>query len=448
MSRRRHRALPSLLAAALLSLASTAHAAPFAYVTQWFTNTVAVVDTASNTTVATVPVGWGPFGVAVHPSGSHVYVGNNDEGTVSVIATASNTVVGTIVVGPRPVGLVVHPSGSRLYVANQLSHTVSVIDTATNAVVNTIDVGLSPIGLAVNPAGTRLYVVNNGMVGVSGSVSVVDTATLGVVTTVTTGQRSVGAAVDPTGARLYVSNTMDSTVSVINTATNTVTTTVSVATSPRGIAVHPSGSHVYVATGSGTVSVIAASSHSVVASPVVATGLYGIGVTPSGTHVYTASQDNGTVYALATATNTVSGQLLVSEGPTAFGLFVTPEASAGCDTGGGEDVNQALLEENEQLQSELAALRATMDSFMDRLFGGRVDQHVAAAARGAALAKLASAKASKPADAKVKLAQHFANHGEHAMQRKDWRRAVHDFRMVYELAERALLGKKFSKLRR
>jgi YVTN family beta-propeller protein len=63
-------------------------------------NTVSVIDTASNTVVATVTVVSGPVGVAITPDGKNAYVANSSDNTVSVIATASNMVVG----GPIPVG--------------------------------------------------------------------------------------------------------------------------------------------------------------------------------------------------------------------------------------------------------------------------------------------------------------------------------------------------------
>ena len=44
-----------------------AQAAPFAYIANGFDNTVLVIATATNTVVATVPVGRGPTDVAVHP---------------------------------------------------------------------------------------------------------------------------------------------------------------------------------------------------------------------------------------------------------------------------------------------------------------------------------------------------------------------------------------------
>jgi len=73
--------------------------APQAYITNLNDNTVSVIDTASNTVTATVPVGNFPNGVAVTPDGAHVYVANVVDGTVSVIDTASNAATATVDVG-------------------------------------------------------------------------------------------------------------------------------------------------------------------------------------------------------------------------------------------------------------------------------------------------------------------------------------------------------------
>jgi len=53
--------------------------------------------------IATVPVGFAPRGVAITPDGSAAYVVNNGDNTVSVINTATNTVTATIPVGVSPV---------------------------------------------------------------------------------------------------------------------------------------------------------------------------------------------------------------------------------------------------------------------------------------------------------------------------------------------------------
>lgn len=77
-----------------------AHAGPFAYISNRDSNNVSVIDTATNTVVATVPVGASPEGVAVNRASTFAYVANKN--AVSVIDTATNTVVATVPVGKRP----------------------------------------------------------------------------------------------------------------------------------------------------------------------------------------------------------------------------------------------------------------------------------------------------------------------------------------------------------
>ncbi len=72
---------------ALLGLvwSGPAVAAPFAYITNSGTNDVSVIDTATNVVTVTVPVGIGPFGVAVNPAGTRVYVGNSSGNDLSIM---------------------------------------------------------------------------------------------------------------------------------------------------------------------------------------------------------------------------------------------------------------------------------------------------------------------------------------------------------------------------
>src|SRR5438128_4157376 len=67
-------------------------------------NTVSVIDTATNTVIATIPVGVasnGPFWVAVTPDGTRAYVTDKNFNTVAVtdIHHATNKVVATIPAG-------------------------------------------------------------------------------------------------------------------------------------------------------------------------------------------------------------------------------------------------------------------------------------------------------------------------------------------------------------
>src|SRR2546426_3725021 len=110
--------------------AGAADAQDFAYVANAASNSVSVIDTASNTVVATVGVGSRPFGVAITPDRARVYVTNRASASVSVIDTASNTVVATI--GGGLSGVAITPARTRAHVSGLNS--VSVIDTASNTV--------------------------------------------------------------------------------------------------------------------------------------------------------------------------------------------------------------------------------------------------------------------------------------------------------------------------
>ena len=99
-----------------------------------------------------------PFGVAIAPDKSRIYVTSGGSESVTVIDVArllryihahpsgfvedlsasSNYVVARIAVGLNPRGLVLSKDGRGLFVANRLDDTISVIDTRSNKVTSTI----------------------------------------------------------------------------------------------------------------------------------------------------------------------------------------------------------------------------------------------------------------------------------------------------------------------
>ncbi len=102
-----------------------------------------------------------PFGVAIAPDKSKIFVSTAGSDSVTVIDTArlaqfarsqtgsfandlsasANYVVARIAVGRNPRGMVLSPDGSRLYVSNRMDDSIAVIDTAANKVVSTFGLG-------------------------------------------------------------------------------------------------------------------------------------------------------------------------------------------------------------------------------------------------------------------------------------------------------------------
>ena len=163
--------------------ASAALAQTRGYVTNGGDNTVSVIDTATNTVVATIPVGSSPQGIAVTPNGAFVYVTNAGSNTVSVISAATNTVVATVPVGSFPLAVAITPNGAFAYVTNIGSDTVSVINTATDTVTATIAGAINdPLSIAITPSGASAYVLSS-----IANFYVIDTATNTVTATVSIG---------------------------------------------------------------------------------------------------------------------------------------------------------------------------------------------------------------------------------------------------------------------
>ncbi len=327
------------------------YAEPFAYITNYYDDTVQVIDLSNNQIVTggdlPIDVGSAPIGITMNPAAKIAYVTNYGDGlsasTVSVIDTSSNEVIGSpINVGIGPIGIAVNPAGTFIYVANQGSSTVSVINTSTGLpVLGTpiaLPAGSAPNGIAIDPSGAFVYVTNEGTDLLPDStVSVINTSTNTVSSTIPVGSRPFGITINPAGTRAYVTNSVDGTVSVINTSSKSVIDTITLydtSANPHGIAVSPDGNKVYVANYiDHTVSVIDVQNDNDVeiissVAPItpidvgVGAGPYGIDVKPDGTEVYVANSITGTVSAINTTTYLTVLIPSVGAGPRGFGKFV------------------------------------------------------------------------------------------------------------------------------
>jgi YVTN family beta-propeller protein len=314
-------------------------AAPFAYITNQDSNTVSVIDIATNSVVGSpIAVGVRPYGVAVNSAGTRVYVANGAGGSISVIDTATSKVIATIPDPLFPVGIAINSAGTRVYVTNgAIPGSVTVIDATTNSVIGSPIPVAGPWGIAVNPAGTRVYTAN--FVSSFGcTVSVIDSATHTVIATVAVGGCEdsptplpggpYAVAVSPDGSRIYVT-LEEGFISVIDAATNTmVGGPFSAGPGAAGVAINPAGTRLYVAnwTSAGnSVSVVDAATGALIGPPIaVGVAPEGISIDPSGTRVLVANRLSNSVSVIDTATNTVVGApIIVGSGPVAFGQFIT-----------------------------------------------------------------------------------------------------------------------------
>ncbi len=136
---------------------------------------VKVIDLATNTVIATVPVPTVPRGIDITPDGQFVYVSVQEAHAAAAISTATNTVVASVPAGTRPTGMRVLPNGSRAYAVSQSS--ITVIGTATNTALGTISAVL-PRAIDFTPDSTT------GVVAADQRVYLLDTATSSIAATI------------------------------------------------------------------------------------------------------------------------------------------------------------------------------------------------------------------------------------------------------------------------
>lgn len=311
------------IAAALALIAFPSFAAPFAYVSEAFSTSVRVIDTATNTETATLATN--SFSkVAVHPSGEFVYVPKMPP-SLDVYDASNNSLVATIPLGSAAGDLAMHPSGDYIYSVHRGTDTISVIDTSSNTVTATIEIAHDISELAIHPSGLVLYAG----IAVNGTITAINTNTLQPIDTFNVGGPNVqDLAVHPSGQYLYA--TSGSNLLVIDTTTNSVVDSISINGGGFSIAVHPDGNTVYVANPTNSsVSVVDANTNTMTAT--VSTSFpYDLAVHPSGDFVYvtgfTSTGSDGFVAVIDTASNQVTDTINVTanEG-SAMGLplFVT-----------------------------------------------------------------------------------------------------------------------------
>ncbi|MCC7495834.1 MAG: bifunctional YncE family protein/alkaline phosphatase family protein [Fimbriimonadaceae bacterium] len=135
---------------------------------------VSVIDLPTWQPVAEVPVGLLPTGLCADAAGQRVYIANANSDSVSVIDTASQTVSATIPVkadarlpfGSGTNDVCLSPDGATLYVACGTLNAVAVVPLRpTPSVAGLLPVGWYPGAVVAHPNGRELYVANTKGVG-------------------------------------------------------------------------------------------------------------------------------------------------------------------------------------------------------------------------------------------------------------------------------------------
>ncbi|MFT4941369.1 MAG: YVTN family beta-propeller protein [Paraglaciecola sp.] len=211
---------------------------------------VAVVNITNdiNTVMRTIAVGDHPWGILADPEGDFVYVTNAHTETLSIIDSATNTIDGDYNLGDgcdtgvdnHPVGMIKHPTQEILYIAHMHASKLSEFDLTTRTITRQVDMSIGECpdlickhahGLTITPDGSTIYAT----LFFSSEVAVVDTASFSVTTLIPVGESERGPKgidISPDASTLYVANQFDDAVYVIDTASQTVVQTIPVGSGP------------------------------------------------------------------------------------------------------------------------------------------------------------------------------------------------------------------------
>lgn len=306
--------------------AGAAQAQVKTYVASSGNTSVLALDTATNTTIATI-AGTGSRHLSLSPDGALLYSVTSN--AVQVVDTTTHTVIASIPTGNIVTNVVQSPNGF-LYTCNNGSGTVSIIDTSTYTVVST----LSPLGcqnVAITPDGSSVWVsINDFTNGNRPSIAVIDTATNTIATTFAIGPVVANApfwiAFTPDGAFAYAAGFPSNSVSVINTATHATAATVPVGSFPTFVAISPDGAFAFAANlTANSVSVIYTATNTVVANVPVGAFPRAIAFTPDGAFAYVTNFNGNSLSMIDTATLTVVATLPAGSRP--WGIVIGPEAN-------------------------------------------------------------------------------------------------------------------------
>lgn len=115
-------------------------------------NIVIPIDTATHTVGSSIPVGNSPHLPAITPDGTRLYVPNRTSNTISVIDTATNTVINTLVLGAGtgPFGVAIDPLNRVALVSLNAADGAQTIDIPSDALGNVFLTGDQPEDVAIS----------------------------------------------------------------------------------------------------------------------------------------------------------------------------------------------------------------------------------------------------------------------------------------------------------
>jgi YVTN family beta-propeller protein len=286
-----------------------------AFVTNQSSDDLTIVDLATMKSVATLPIGGKPAGVAVAPDGSRACVTSPEGKYLSLIDARARRVVKKIPVEGGPFGVAFSPEGL-IYVADMFGRRLIEIDPDSEKR-REVAVGAMPSGVAPTPDGRFVVVADRD----DNALSIVDAVSFTRVAVIPVGRHPFGVTVDAKGRRAYTANVESDDVSVVDLATRQLVATIPVGKRPYSVALAQGRGFVADQYGE-SVSVFDESALKPVSQIKVGEYPESVAASRDGSTVYVTNWFSNELWSIDAKSLDVVAKVATGDGPRAFGAFI------------------------------------------------------------------------------------------------------------------------------
>lgn len=210
---------------------------------------IGVFDVAVNKVVKMLPGGSDPEEFDLSLDGKLIYVSNEDAAGVSIVDLESGKIAATLPTGEEPEGVKVSPDGKHVLVTSEDAGTVAVIDAAAQKVLHTLKIGRRPRTIAFMPDNARVWVNAEN----DGTVILADALKKEILQTVQLGEagkvKPMCVVLSGDAKKLYVSTGRGKMVFIVDTATAKIEGSIEVGQRPWGMTLSPDGKTIFTANG-------------------------------------------------------------------------------------------------------------------------------------------------------------------------------------------------------
>ena len=136
----------------------------YAYIAVGDSNSVTIIDTATDKVFRTLPTGKNPWRAYASPNGNYMVIPNNGDQTITVIDAKSHNVIANLQGGADMTGVNFGKGGDKAYVISRGENRVFVYDLSTQTKITQLNMGKKARleTASTSPAGKKIYVASSG----------------------------------------------------------------------------------------------------------------------------------------------------------------------------------------------------------------------------------------------------------------------------------------------